>query len=174
MIPLPLLAPLAFLTAQVATNPTVVESRWTLHEQLQLPAVAANHAVGGVGFGTELQKGIFAFDAEAQMFFVTICDDYSCGPAYEGAFGVSATPGHWHGVTSHLSLLAEYFVHPTFHQSVPALSTRAGFRWFSGGTGVSLDAGLTLAAADNFELDGFARNKFLAWAMPEMVMGFWF
>ncbi|HVV48362.1 MAG TPA: hypothetical protein VHO06_01765 [Polyangia bacterium] len=174
MIPLHLVAPLLLVTAQAAAEPPpVASSPWTVRDQLQLPAMAANHVVGGVGGGVELQKGVFALDAEAQILFVAICDS-SCGPAYAGGVGVSATPGRWGDVTSHLSLLAEYFVHPGLHQSLPALSPRAGLRWLSGGTGVSLDAGLTLTAAGNFDAGGFARNKVLGWAMPALVMGIWF
>jgi hypothetical protein len=175
MIALPLLAALAVMPAPVATDPTVTESRWTLHGQLQLPVMAANHVVGGIGFGTEVQRGLLALGAEAQILFVTICDDYaSCGPAYEGGIGASAMPGQWGDVTSHLSLLAEYFVHPGLHQSFLGLSPRAGLRWLSGGTGFSLDAALTLASADNFATNGFAWNKVLSWAMPELLLGIWF
>lgn len=175
MIALHLAAVLAVVTAQTASDPAVIESHWTLHGQFQLPAMAANHVVGGAGLAADLERGVFALDAEAQVFFVTICEDYtSCGPAYAGGIGVSATPGRWGEVTSHLSLLAEYFVHPGLHQSLPVLSPRAGLRWLSGGAGVSLDAGLALAAPNNFELNGFAYNKFLSWAMPELLMGLWF
>jgi len=173
MIPIPFVAMLAVVAAQPAPEPDAVESPWILRGQFQLPAMAANHVVGGAGLGATLEKGIFAFDAEAQVLFVAICD-YSCGSAYAGGLGVSATPGRLGDVTSHLSLLAEYFVHPGLHQSLAALSPRAGLRWLSRGTGVSLDAALTLAAPDNFQNTGFAQNKFLSWAMPELLMGLWF
>ncbi len=163
----------AALLSQSTEGPTIAVSPWTVRNQLQLPAMTANHVVGGVGVGVALERGIFALDAEGQILFVAICDQ-ACGPAYAGGVGVSATPGHWGNVTSHLAVLAEYFVHPGLHQEVPALSPRAGVRWLSGGTGVSLDAALTFAAADNFEADGFAKNKILSWAMPELIMGFWF
>jgi hypothetical protein len=163
----------AALLSQAAESPTTAESRWTVHDQFQLPAMSANHVVGGVGFGAALEEGTFALDAEGQILFVAICDQ-SCGPAYAVGVGVSATPGRWRDVTPHLALLGEYFMHPGLHQYFPALSPRAGLRWLFGGTGVSLDAALTLATADNFQADGFARNKVLSWAMPELIMGFWF
>jgi len=174
MIALHLAAMLAVVTAQTAPGPAVTTSPWTAHGQFQLPAMAANHVVGGAGLGVDLERGIFAIDAEAQILFVTICDDSPCVAAYAGGIGLSATPGRWGNVTSHLSLLAEYFVHPGLHQSLPALSPRAGVRWLSRGTGVSLDAALTLATADNFGINGFAQNKFLSWAMPGLLMGIWF
>jgi hypothetical protein len=161
------------LLSQSVESPTITQSRWTVHEQLQVPVMSANHVVGGLGFGVAFERGILAFDAEGQLLFVAICDQ-SCGPAYAGGVGVSATPRRWGDVTPHLALLAEYFVHPGLHQEVPALSPRAGLRWLSGGTGVSLDAALTFAAADNFETGGFAQNKVLAWAMPELIIGLWF
>ena len=173
MIPWQLPAIVVALTAQTAAAPVVVKPAWTFHEEIQVPTMAANHVVGGAGVGVEAQRGIFALAAEGQLLFVDICDN-SCGTAYAGGVGVSATPGRWGEVTSHLSLLVEYFVHPGLHQSVPALSPRAGLRWFSGGTGVSLDAGLTLAAPSNFEGSGFTRNKVLSWAMPEVLVGLWF
>ena len=173
MIPWQPAALAAALIAQAAAEPAVVESRWTVHDQLQMPAIAAAHVVGGVGLGAELQRGVVALEAEAQVLFVAICDN-PCGPAYAGGVGVSATPGRWRDVTSHLSLLAKYFVQPSLHQSTPALSPRAGFRWLSGRSGVSLDAGVTLARGHSFEPGGFARNKVLSWAMPELVMGIWF
>ncbi len=169
---LPLLLGAAVL-AQPAESPTIAESRWTVHEQLQLPVMSANHAVGGVGFGVALERGIFAVDAEGQFLFVAICNQ-SCGPAYAGGVGVSARPGRWGDVTPRFAVLAEYFTHPGVHQDFPALSTRAGLRWLSGGTGISLDAVLTFGAADDFDIGGFAKNKLLAWAMPELIMGFWF
>ena len=174
MIPLvlPLLLGAAVLS-QPAESPTIGKSPWTVREQLQLPVMSANHVVGGFGFGVSLERGIFALDGEGQFLFVAICDQ-SCGPAYAGGIGVSATPGRWGDVTPRLGLLAEYFVHPGLHQEAPALSARAGLRWLSGGTGISLDAALTFAAADNFEIGGFAKNKLLAWAMPELIMSFWF
>jgi hypothetical protein len=120
-----------------------------------------------------VERGIIAFDAEGQILFVAICDQ-SCGPAYAGGLGVWATPARWGDVTPHLALLAEYFFHPGLHQQFPALGTRAGLRWLSGGTGVSLDAALTFAADDNFTFAGFAKNKVLSWAMPELILGVWF
>jgi len=76
--------------------------------------------------------------------------------------------------TPRVSLLAEYFDHPAMHQSLPAIGARAGLRWLSDGTGLSLDAGLTFAQPSSFEMDGFARNKVLRWAVPELLMGIWF
>jgi hypothetical protein len=163
----------AALLSQSVESPTITQSRWTVHEELQLPVMSANHAVGGLGFGVALERGIFALDGEGQILFVAICDQ-SCGPAYAGGLGVSARPGRWGEVTPRLALLAEYFVHPGLHQDAVGLSTRAGLRWLSNGTGVSLDAALTFTAADNFEIGGFARNKVLSWAIPELMMGFWF
>ena len=163
----------AALLSQSVESPTIAGSGWTVREQLQLPVMSANHVVGGIGFGVAFERGVFALDAEGQILFVAICDQ-SCGPAYAGGVGVSATPGRWGNVTPRLAVLAEYLVHPGLHQEVPALSPRAGVRWLSGGTGVSLDAALTFAAADNFQGDGFAKNKLLSWAMPELIMVFWF
>lgn len=77
-------------------------------------------------------------------------------------------------MSPHFALMAEYFAHPSLHQYFPAISPRAGVRWLSGGTEVSLDAGLSFAASGNFDAGGFARNKVFTWAMPGMVMGFWF
>jgi len=160
-------------TAPTGSSPTVAESGWAVHDQFQMPAMAANHVVGGAGLGLAIEKGAFAIDAEAQILFVAICEA-SCGPAYAGGVGVSAMLRRWTSVTTHVSLLARYFAQPSLHQYVPALSPRAGLRWLSGTTGVSLDAGLTLAMADNFDPGGFARNKVLSWAMPELIMGIWF
>ena len=174
MIPWQIPTILAALAAQTAApGPAGVQSPWIIREELQVPTLAANHVVGGAGVGVEAQRGVFALDAEAQLLFVAICDN-ACGSGYAAGLGISVTPGHWGDVASHLSLLAEYFVQPVLHQSLPALSPRAGFRWFSGGTGLSLDAGLTLATANNFQGSGFARNKLLGWAMPEVLMGLWF
>ena len=174
MISLSIPAVLAAAVLSPSTEGTpVAESGWTVHNQFQLPAMSANHVVGGLGFGLALERGSFALNAEAQILFVSICDQ-SCGPAYAGGVGFSAAPSRWGDVTLHLALLAEYFVQPRLHQEVPALSPRAGLRWLSGGSGVSLDAALSFAAATNFEADGFAKNRVLSWAMPELIMGFWF
>ena len=173
MIALPLLLALAPVVAQAATITGGSEMPWTVHEQLQVPAMTADHVVGGLGFGVAFERGAFGLDAEAQLLPVVVCDT-SCGPAYAGGVGISATPGRWRDVSPHFALMAEYFAHPSFHQYFPAISPRAGVRWLSGGTGVSLDAGLSFAASDNFDASGFARNKIVSWAMPGMVMGFWF
>ena len=149
------------------------EMPWTVHEQLQVPAMTADHVVGGLGFGVAVERGVFGLNAEAQILPVVVCDS-SCGPAYAGGIGISATPGRWRDMSPHFALMAEYFAHPSLHQYFPAISPRAGVRWLSGGTEVSLDAGLSFAASGNFDAGGFARNKVFTWAMPGMVMGFWF
>lgn len=164
---------LAAAAAQAGTTTAPPESPWTVREQLQIPAMTANHVVGGLGFGVALQKGMMALDAEAQVLPVVICDS-SCGPAYAAGVGVSAMPGRGREVTPRFALLVQYFTHPGLHQSFPAISPRAGVRWLSGNTGVSLDAVLSFAAHDNFETGGFAHNKVFSWAMPGLVMGIWF
>jgi len=164
---------LGSVVAQDTTITAGGETPWALHGQVQVPAMTANHVVGGLGFGIAVERGVFAIDAEAQLLPVVVCDS-SCGPAYAGGIGISATPGSSRDVSPHFALMAEYFAHPSLHQSFPAISPRAGVRWLSDGTGVSLDVGLSFAAADNFDPSGFARNKVFSWAMPEMVMGFWF
>ena len=173
MIASPLVLALASVVAQTTTITASSATPWTLREQLQVPAMTANHVVGGLGFGIAVERGEFAFDAEAQLLPVVVCDS-SCGSAYAGGIGISATPGGSRDMRPHFALIAEYFAHPSFHQYFPAISPRAGVRWLSGGTGVSLDAALSFAAADNFDASGFARNKVFSWAMPELVMGFWF
>ena len=161
-------------TATPATNTTpAAENPWKVREQLQIPAMTANHVVGGLGFGLALEKGPLGFEAQAQILPVVICDS-SCGSAYAAGLGISATPGGWREVTPRFAVLVEYFAHPGLHQSFTAISPRAGLRWLSGSTGVSLDAVLSFAAADNFETGGFAHNKVFSWAMPGLVMGIWF
>jgi hypothetical protein len=166
-------AALAALVAQTATITATGETSWTVREQLQVPAMTADHVVGGLGFGVAVEQGVFGFNAEAQILPVVICDS-SCGPAYAAGVGISATPGKWRDMSPHVALMAEYFAHPSLHQYFPAISPRAGVRWLSGGTGVSLDAALSFAAASNFDVGGFAQNKVVSWAMPELVMAFWF
>ena len=173
MIAPPLVVALTALVAQTAAITASRETSWTVHEQLQVPAMTANHVVGGLGFGASVEKGVFGFDAEAQILPVVICDS-SCGPAYAAGIGISARPGRWRDMSPHVGLMAEYFAHPSLHQYFPAISPRAGVRWLSGGTGVSLDAALSFAAAGNFDVGGFAHNKVVSWAMPGAVMAFWF
>ncbi len=170
--PLIVIVALAAAATQTPATPTA-ESPWTVREQLQIPAMTANHVVGGLGFGVAFEKGPWALDAEAQVLPVVICDS-SCGSAYAAGVGVSATPARWRDVTSRLALMVEYFAHPGLSQSFWAISPRAGVRWLSGSTGVSLDAVLSFAARDNFEVGGFAHNKVCSWAMPGLVMGIWF
>jgi hypothetical protein len=174
--PLVLVA-LAAAAAQTATTTTsttaATESSWTLREQLQIPAMTANHVVGGLGFGVGFEKGPLALEAEGQVLPVVICDS-SCGAAYAAGLGLSVMPGSGREVTPRFALMVEYFAHPGLHQSFPAISPRAGVRWLSGSTGVSLDAVLSFAAHGNFETGGFAHNKVLSWAMPGLVMGIWF
>ena len=167
------LATAAQTTTPATNTTTAAESSWTLREQLQIPAMTANHVVGGLGFGLALEKGPLGFEAQAQILPVVICDS-SCGSAYAAGLGISATPGGWREVTPRFAVLVEYFAHPGLHQSFTAISPRAGLRWLSGSTGVSLDAVLSFAAADNFETGGFAHNKVFSWAMPGLVMGIWF
>jgi hypothetical protein len=173
MITSPVVLALASMVAQATTITASSEMPWTVYEEVQVPAMTANHVVGGLGFGVAFERGVFGLNAEAQLLPVVVCDD-SCGPAYAGGIGISATPGRWRDVSGHFALMAEYFAHPSLHQYVPAISPRAGVRWLSGGTGVSLDVGLSFAAADTFDTSGFAHNKVFSWAMPEMVMAFWF
>jgi hypothetical protein len=168
-----LLVALGAAVSQTTSITAGGETPVSVRGQVQVPAMTANHVVGGLGLGVSVERGLFALDAEAQILPVVICDG-SCGPAYAGGIGVSAMPGRWRDVTPRFSLMAEYFAHPSLHQHFLALSPRVGVRWLSGGTGVSLDAGLSFAAADNFETSGFARNKVFSWAMPELVMGLWF
>ena len=173
MIALPLAVALTALVAQTATLTASRETSWMVREQLQVPAMTANHVVGGLGFGASVEKGVFGLEAEAQILPVVVCDS-ACGPAYAAGIGISATPGRWRDTSPRVALMAEYFAHPSLHQHFPAISPRAGLRWLSGGTGVSLDAGLSFAAAGNFDVGGFAHNKVVSWAMPEAVMAFWF
>ena len=173
MIAPPLVAALAALLGQTATITASGATSWMVREQLQVPAMAANHVVGGLGFGVAVERGVFGLDAEAQILPVVVCDS-SCGPAYAAGVGISATPGTWRDVSPRFALMAEYFAHPSLRQHFPAISPRAGVRWLSGGTGVSLDAALSFAASNNFDLGGFAQNKVVSWAMPELVMSFWF
>jgi len=169
----PLVVALAALLAQTATVTASGATSFTVREQLQVPAMTANHVVGGLGFGVAVERGVVGLNAEAQILPVVICDS-SCGPAYAAGVGISATPGTWRDLTPRFALMAEYFAHPSLHQSFLAISPRAGVRWLSGPTGVSLDATLSFAAGDNFETGGFARNKVFSWAMPGLVMAFWF
>ena len=168
------LAAAATQPATTTTNTTPApESAWTMREELQIPAMTANHVVGGLGFGVAFEKGPVGLVAEGQVLPVVICDT-ACGSAYAAGLGVSATPVSSRDVTPRFALLVEYFAHPGLHQSFAAISPRAGVRWLSGSTGVSLDAVLSFAASENFETGGFAHNKVFSWAMPGLVMGVWF
>ena len=86
---------LAAAAAQPATTTTnttpVPESAWTVREQLQIPAMTANHVVGGLGFGVAFEKGPVALEAEGQVLPVVICDS-SCGSAYAAGVGVPPRP----------------------------------------------------------------------------------
>jgi len=76
----------AAIAAQTTEDGAASGSRWTVRDQIQIPAMTANHVVGGIGAGVTLERGLFAFDGEGQILFVTTCDT-NCGPAYAGAVG---------------------------------------------------------------------------------------
>ena len=168
-------APFAIgLTGSSATaSPADSTSLWQVRGELEVPAMLADHVVGGIGFGLTAERGVWGVGAEAQLLQVVVCDN-ACGPAYAGGLDVSVTPGSWGEVTSHVSLLVQYYAQPGLHQYVPAIGPRIGVRSISSGTGVSLDAGISFAAADNFDPNGFAKNKALGWGIPELTLGFWF
>ena len=68
----PALVIVALATAAQTTTPatnttTAAESPWTLREQLQIPAMTANHVVGGLGFGLALEKGPVGLEAQARI-----------------------------------------------------------------------------------------------------------
>jgi hypothetical protein len=146
---------------------------WTLHEQGQLVVVATNNAVAGVGFAISGEKGLWAAGAEAQILPVVICDD-SCGYAYSAGLGVAAQPALGHGLKAHLELVARYYLHPHLHQYVPAIGPRVGLRWPDHRVAVSLDIGISFAAAHNFDLGAFGDNKIVGWGIPELILGLWF
>lgn len=153
--------------------PADPQPEWTLRAEGQLPVIAANHAVGGFGFGFAAENGRWAINGEAQILPIVVCDS-ACGNAYAAGVGSSVSSRSWRGLSSHLELLLQYYAHPGLHQYVPALGPRIGLRWPEHGTAISLDAGVSLVARRNFDSDGFARNKVLGWGIPELILGLWF
>jgi hypothetical protein len=138
-----------------------------------MPVVAANHAVGGFGLAVAGEKGLWAVTAEAQILPIDVCDN-SCGIAYSAGVGLALQPRLGREISGHLELLGRYYAQPSLHQYVPAFGPRVGLRWPDQGAAVSLDAGISFAAAQNFNGGGFAKNKVLGWAIPEVVIGLWF
>jgi len=148
-------------------------SSWTVRGQTQLPAMLSNHVIGGIGFGANLERGSLGVAAEAQLLPVVACDA-TCGAAWAVGAGITATPGNWRDVTSHLALVLDFYDHPGLGQQAAMLSARAGFRWLQDGSGVSLDGTLAFATSDTFAANGFGHNRALTWAMPGLLFGVWF
>jgi hypothetical protein len=149
------------------------EAAWAIRGQGQLPVIAADHAVGGFGLALDLEKGMWAIGAEAQVLPIVVCDG-SCGTAYSAGVGLSLQPELGRGVRAHFELMARYYAHPSLHQYVPAIGPRVGVRWPDHGTAVSFDIGVSFAASRNFDSGAFAQNKLIDWGIPEAVLGLWF
>ncbi len=136
--------------------------------------MATKDVIGGLGFGLNAERGIWALGAEAQILPVVACDT-ACGGAYEGGLSVSLMPGSWRGLTARFGLALQYYGQPGLHQYVPAVGPRIGLRWLQHEfAGISLDAGVSFVAASDLDPNGFARNKIIGWGIPELILGIWF
>ena len=74
MIASPLVLALVSVVAQTTTSMESSQTPWTVRGQLQVPAMTANHVVGGLGGGISVERGVFALDAEAQLLPVVVCE----------------------------------------------------------------------------------------------------
>jgi hypothetical protein len=159
--------------AVAATPPEDPPAEWVVRPQGQLPVLAANHAVGGFGLAVGVEKALFAFQAEGQIYPIEVCDN-PCGTAYAAGVGVALQPRLLQTVATRFGVMLQYFSQSDLHQSFTAIGPRVGARWPEVGTAVSLDVGVAIAGSSNFGPDGFARNKLLGWGMPQVILGIWF
>jgi hypothetical protein len=95
-------------SAATPASPTEeAPAEWTVRAQAQLPVLAARHAVGGFGLGVGLEKGLFAFEAEGQLYPIEVCDT-SCATAYGAGVGFAFQPRLVHTVTTRFGFMLQH------------------------------------------------------------------
>jgi hypothetical protein len=169
----------ALLLASLASNGAVAAppenetTAWRLRASGQLPVIAASHVVGGFGLGLDVEKGLFAIAAEAQVLPIDVCDS-PCGLAYGAGVGLALQPRIGQAVDARVGVMLQRYAQPGLHQDLTAIGPRVGVRWQEQGGALSLDGEVAFASSGSFGANGFARNNVLPWGMPELILAFWF